>query len=104
MTTEFEFNQADQQALDRQTGAITFADALKAHRLCEEWTQEQAALKLGITKQMLSAYETGKRIPTPKKAYEMAGVLGLVPEMAVLLAVNDDLKASQLPIQVQLAS
>jgi transcriptional regulator with XRE-family HTH domain len=104
MTTEFEFTKADQQVLDRQTEVLTFADALKAHRLCEEWTQEQAAQKLGITKQMLSAYETGKRIPTPKKAYEIAGVLGLVPEMAVLLAINDELKANQLPIQMQLVS
>src|ERR1700753_3868003 len=96
MITEFEFNKADQKALDRQTALLTFADALKAHRLCEEWTQEQAAQKLNITKQMLSAYETGKRIPTPKKAYEMATVLGLIPEMAVLLAMNDELKASHL--------
>lgn len=104
MTTEFDFIKADQQSLDRQTEALTFADALKAHRLCEEWTQEQAAQRLGITKQMLSAYETGKRIPTPRKAYEMANVLGLIPEMAVLLVINDELKANQLPIQIQLVS
>jgi len=103
MTTEYEFLEEDQRDLDRQAQALTFADALKAHRLCEEWTQEEAAQKLGITKQMLSAYETGKRIPTPRKAYEMASVLGLLPDMAVLLAVNDELKAHHLPIKMQLA-
>jgi transcriptional regulator with XRE-family HTH domain len=81
---------------------LTFADMLKAHRLCQEWTQPVAAEKLGITKQLLSAYENGKKLPSPSKAYEMAEVLGFSSPLAVLAVMNDQLRLAALPLRVSL--
>src|SRR5438309_1547968 len=78
----------DQVWLDARIAELTFGQRLKAHRLCEDWTQEQAAQKLSISKQLYNAYEKDRKLPTPKKAYEMAGTLGMVPEMLVLATLN----------------
>jgi transcriptional regulator with XRE-family HTH domain len=107
MTTEPakpEIYQEDQIWLDAQIRELTFGRCLKAHRLCEEWTQEQSAEKLGISKQMYNAYEKDRKLPTPKKAYEMAKALGMVPEMLVLTVLNDQLRKDKLPFQVSVAS
>jgi transcriptional regulator with XRE-family HTH domain len=89
--------------LDAQIAGLSFGQRIKAHRLCEEWTQEEIAQKLGISTQLLSAYETGRKLPTPKKAYEMAEQLGMLPQAAVLAVLNDQLRQDNLPLQVELA-
>ncbi len=94
----------DQVWLDAQIAGLSFGRCLKAHRLCEEWTQEQTANKLGISKQMYNAYEKDRKLPTPKKAYEMAQILGMSPEMLVLTVLNDQLRKDNLPFQVSVAS
>ena len=107
MTTEpdkLEIHAEDQVWMDAQIAELSFGRRLKAHRLCEEWTQEQAAQRLGISKQMYNAYEKDRKLPTPKKAYEMAEALGMVPEMAVLSVLNDQLRKDKLPLQVSIAS
>lgn len=43
---------------------IDFGSNLKTLRLREGWTQAQLAQKLGITKSVISAYETGLRLPS----------------------------------------
>ena len=93
----------DQIWLDAQIAGLTFGHCLKAHRLCESWTQDETAQKLGISKQLLSAYETGRKLPTPKKAYEMAEKLGMLPQAAVIAVLNDQLRQDNLPLQVELA-
>jgi transcriptional regulator with XRE-family HTH domain len=106
MTTgqnSYEIHPEDQVWLDAQVAALTFGRTLKAHRLCEEWTQEQAAQKLGISTQMYNAYEKDRKLPTPKKAYDMATALGMVPEMLVLTVINDQLRKDHLPFQVSMA-
>jgi transcriptional regulator with XRE-family HTH domain len=107
MTTEHADNeilQEDQDWLQSQVNSLTFGRMLKAHRLSEEWTLDKAATSLGVQKQLLSAYENGRKLPSPKKAYEIAEKLGMVPESAVLAAINDQLRQDELPIKVQLAS
>ena len=106
MTTEpadYNIYPEDQEWLRKEEEALTFADILRSHRLCEEWTQEQAARKLGITKQMLSAYENGHKIPSAKRAYEIGERLGIVPGLAVIHALNDQLREDALPIKIQQA-
>jgi transcriptional regulator with XRE-family HTH domain len=93
----------DQEWLQAQIRELTFAEVLKAHRLCQEWTQEEAAKRLGISKQLVSAYEKGNKIPEPAQAYRIGKALGMVPEMAVIYAVNDALRRENLPLQVALA-
>lgn len=43
---------------------VDFGNTLKTLRLKEEITQAQLAKKLGITKSVISAYETGLRMPS----------------------------------------
>ena len=43
---------------------VDFGNVLKTLRLRENMTQEQLAQKLGLTKSVISAYETGLRFPS----------------------------------------
>jgi len=43
---------------------VDFGNVLKTLRLKENMTQAQLALKLGLTKSVISAYETGLRLPS----------------------------------------
>lgn len=43
---------------------VDFGNALKTLRLKENMTQSQLAQKLGLTKSVISAYETGLRLPS----------------------------------------
>ena len=43
---------------------VNFGNILKSLRLKENLTQAQLAQKLGLTKSVISAYETGLRLPS----------------------------------------
>ncbi len=43
---------------------VDFGNRLKALRLRENMTQAQLAQKVGLTKSVISAYETGLRLPS----------------------------------------
>ncbi len=43
---------------------VDFGNTLKPLRLKENMTQSQLAKKLGVTKSVISAYETGLRLPS----------------------------------------
>ena len=43
---------------------VDFGNVLKTLRLKEKMTQAQLAQKLGLTKSVISAYETGLRLPS----------------------------------------
>ena len=43
---------------------VDFGNVLKTLRLKENMTQAQLAQKLGLTKSVISAYETGLRLPS----------------------------------------
>lgn len=43
---------------------VDFGNTLKTLRLKENMTQAQLAQKLGVTKSVISAYETGLRLPS----------------------------------------
>lgn len=43
---------------------VDFGNILKTQRLKADMTQAQLAQKLGITKSVISAYETGLRLPS----------------------------------------
>lgn len=84
---------------------LTFGRAIWSFRKCEDLTQTEVAQQLGITKQMLSAYERGKKLPSLKLAYKMATLLQLNVDLALMLVINDQLREAELPLQVtQLAS
>jgi transcriptional regulator with XRE-family HTH domain len=43
---------------------VDFGNTLKTLRIKENFTQAQLAQKLGLTKSVISAYETGLRLPS----------------------------------------
>lgn len=43
---------------------VDFGNTLKTQRLSKNMTQSQLAQKLGLTKSVISAYETGLRMPS----------------------------------------
>ena len=43
---------------------VDFGNTLKSLRLQDKYTQAQLAQKLGLTKSVISAYETGLRLPS----------------------------------------
>ena len=81
---------------------LTFGRALVAFRKAEELTQAQVALTLGITKCMLSQYETGRKLPSLALAERMATTLGLDVQVALNLLINDQLRHANLPYQSHL--
>ena len=107
MTTEpanYQIFPEDQEWLKAQLARLTFGSMLKSWRVTEEMTQEACAQLLGFSKAMLSEYENGKKIPTSRKAYEIAQQLGMPPNTAVVLAVNDQLKRDNIPVKMAIAS
>jgi transcriptional regulator with XRE-family HTH domain len=71
----------------------TLGDSLKAWRKCEAWTLAVASKKLNISIQLLSAYETGKRLPSFAKVVEMADIFGTDPSVWIYFRLQDELRA-----------
>ncbi len=99
MTTEFDKLTESQGAIawdvvQKKHGMdkITFGQSLRAFRKCEAWTLAEAANKLGISAQLLSAYETGKRLPSLSKVVSMADVFGTEPSVWVHYRVQDEMR------------
>ena len=57
--------------------ADSFAQALKEIRRAKHWSQEVLAQKLGTSKQVISRYERGERIPKISIAIKYAEILGV---------------------------
>ena len=83
---------------------LTFGQTVRAYRLAEEWSLTYAAEKIGISKQQLSDYETGRKLPSIEKSYQIAKALDMMPESVVLLVINEQLRKAEIPIQVEVAS
>jgi len=100
MTTEFDNLEAYGDAIPFQVvrkslgmDNITLGQSIRAFRKCEEWTLAETASKLGISKQLLSTYETGKNLPSLSKIIEMATVFGIDPNIWIDYRIKDELKA-----------
>jgi len=91
-----------QEWLEERVDQLTFGDCIRSFRKCEGWSLTDTALKMGISKQLLSDYEHGRRIPTLKNAYEMAKILGMSPNSAIRILINDQLKKNNIPLEVTL--
>jgi transcriptional regulator with XRE-family HTH domain len=99
----YPYTKADQRRWKERVESLTFGQAIKAHRLSQEWSLVATAEELGISKQQLSDYEHGRKLPSLEKAYGIGQVLGIMPEIAVLLAINDQLRKANIPLKVTVA-
>lgn len=56
---------------------VDFGNTLKTLRLKEGFTQAKLAQKLGLTKSVISAYETGLRLPSYDVLIHIARIFGV---------------------------
>jgi transcriptional regulator with XRE-family HTH domain len=71
----------------------TLGSEIRTWRECEAWSLEQAAQKLGISRQALHQYETGKKLPSVEQTIRLAEGLGAVPEMWLVYRIETELKS-----------
>lgn len=98
------YSAADQRVWRKRMKALTFGQTIRAYRLAEEWSLTYAAEKIGISKQQLSDYENGRKLPSVERAYQIAQALEMMPQCLVLQVINEQLRKAEIPIQVEVAS
>lgn len=59
---------------------VDFGNTLKTLRLKEHMTQAQLAQKLGLTKSVVSAYETGLRLPSYDVLIHISKIFGVTTD------------------------
>jgi transcriptional regulator with XRE-family HTH domain len=83
---------------------LTFARVLRSDRLCDEISQKDFAKMLRITPANLCDLEKGRKIPSPRRAADIAKRLGMSEVLYVQIALQDALRAAKLPYTVSLAA
>ena len=64
-------------------------NAIKVERAKKNWTQEDLAREIGISRQSINSIETGKFIPSTVLALKMAKVFGVNVESIFELEEKD---------------
>ena len=88
--------------IEREYGTLSFGNALKAWRECEEMTQVQFSKKLGMSSSSLGDLESGRRIPTPSRVARITKKLGIGEAPLILLSLRDYLRSHNLEYQIDL--
>jgi DNA-binding XRE family transcriptional regulator len=71
---------------------LTLAQVIKAHREGEGWTLEEAAQKLGMSRQALHQYESGAGLPSIEQTIRLANGLGAMPDMWLIYRIEAELR------------
>lgn len=90
--------------IEKAYGPLTFGSLLKAHREADELTQVQMAKKIKLSKQALNDIENGRKIPSVSRAVALAKKVGVLPELAVELVLQDQLNREKLKMVVKVSS
>ena len=75
---------------------VDFGNTLKTLRLHEEMTQAQLSQKLGLTKSVISAYETGLRLPSYHVLIHIAQIFKVSTDFLLGVEQKDSLDLSGL--------
>lgn len=75
---------------------VDFGNVLKALRLKENMTQAALAQKLGLTKSVISAYETGLRLPSYDVLIHIAKIYNVSTDYLLGLEKENDIDLSGL--------
>lgn len=75
---------------------VDFGNTLKTLRLHEEMTQAQLSQKLGLTKSVISAYETGLRLPSYDVLIHIAQIFKVSTDYLLGVDQKDSLDLSGL--------
>ena len=89
--------------LARDQGPLTFGNAIESLRKCEEMSQREFALKLGIAAQSLCDIEKGRRIPSASRAAKIARQIDQPEKFWIQLAFQDLLRSENLDYTVSVA-
>ena len=81
---------------------VTLGKVMKNWREAEDLTQEKVAQLLGVSKQVLSAYENNRKLPSIKKTIEIAEKLGASAKMWLIYRLETELRLQGLDYTVKL--
>lgn len=86
--------------IERQYGPLTFGRLLKSHRVGEELSQVEMAKKLGLSKQSLNDLESGRKIPSIRRAVQIARKLSLLQDLIIQLVFQDQVDKEHIKVRV----
>ena len=86
--------------LEKDFGPLTFGRLLRSHRLGEELTQVRMAKLLGLSKQNLNDLESGRVLPSLRRAVKIAKKIGQLEELIVQLVLQDQVSREKLKYKV----
>ena len=81
---------------------MTFGQALRAPRECDEISQAEFARLAGVGRQSICDIERGRRIPSPEIAARYARLLGYHEGQLVRLALQDQIRKAGLRLKVSI--
>ena len=90
--------------MEARFGRVTYGQALRAWRECDELSLRLMAKKLGMTPASLHDIEKGRRIPSPARAARIAHKMGHPVTTWVELALQDLLHKEKLKLKVTLSA
>lgn len=97
MTTKYGLKE-----LEKEYGKLTFGDALKSFRLCEEISQKEFSKMLNMSQSSLCDLEQGRRIPSVKRAAKIAKLIRMPDSTWIELSIQDSLRRENLKYEVVL--
>jgi DNA-binding XRE family transcriptional regulator len=89
--------------IEKQYGPLTFGRLLKSHRLGEELTQVEMAKLLKMSKQSLNDLEHGRKVPSIRRAIEIARKMEVMEELVVQLVLQDHVRREKLNFTVSVS-
>lgn len=84
-------------------GKLTIGGLLEAYRLADDLSLKEMAKKLGMSSSSLCDLEKGRRLPTPKRAAELAKKLGTSEKYWVQLSLQNQLDQQGFDLKVSVA-
>lgn len=86
--------------IEKEFGPFTFASLLRSHRLGEEMTQVEMAKFLKLSKQALNDLEQGRKLPSIRRAVQIAKKIGLLEDLIVQRVLQDQIRKEKLDYKV----
>lgn len=86
--------------LNKTLGSMTIGSFLRSWRESEEHTQQEFASMLNMSSANLCDIEKGRKGVSPKRAAEIAEIIGYSPTILIELALKEQLKDAGLPYEV----
>ena len=90
--------------IEKEYGPLTFARLLKSHREGEDLSQVEMAKRLGISRQSLNDLESGRKIPSIRRAINIAKTIGLLEDLMVQLVLQDQVNKENIKMRVTVKS